>query len=175
MSTKNDPHPIENVIVSNDLAMESEKKFNLQIQNTKEAFKGLKFNISKEGNVLYTANENHTELVEYKFGDEYVSEYKPYKNYVQMATKDEVEEIVNRVNMTNELLKGEEFSNIASIEVKDTTKAIYGHGWVVYMDSNNKIRKLIIDKFKEDKKLRDLIEINKEKYFGGVTYEQGVR
>lgn len=174
-STKNDPHPIENVIVSNDLAMSAEKKFDLKIDNIKEAFNGLNFNITNEGNVLYTANEDPHELVPYKFGDEYVSEYRPYNNYAQVVSKEDVEEVVNRVHMLNELLKGEEFGGIEQISIEDAVRGICGHGWVVYVDSKNKVHELVIDKFKKDKKLRALIDENKKKYLGGEIYEQSNR
>lgn len=174
-STKNDPHPIENVIVSNDLAMSKEEKQDLFIADRKEAFNKLKFNITSEGHVLYTANEDHHKLMPYKFGDEYVSEYKPYNNYVQFAGKDKVGEVVNQVNMINELLKGEEFSSILQVEIDGAKGCFYGHGWVVYVDSKNKVHELIIDKFKDDKKLRMLIEESKKKYLGGGHYEQGNR
>lgn len=170
-STKNDPHPIENVVVSNDYAMKDELSEDLNIDK-QEAFNGLNFNIISDGNVLYTANEeNHKSLMPYKFGDKYTSEYRPYNTKVCRTGKKQCKEIINRVNMINEIMKGKTMDEIEMLEVDDAEKCIYGHGWVVYLDSENVIHELIIDKFKNDFKLRELIEENKEKHFGGVKHE----
>ena len=170
-STKNEPHPIENVIVSNDLAMSEEPSQDLNIADRKVAFNGLKFNINNKGNILYTANKNHLELVPYKFGDEYIDEYTPYNNHVAAAQKGEALDVVNRIYMTNQLLHGEEFSATETVDLKDIESCIYGNGWVVYKDSKNHIHELLIDKFKNDKKLRKLIDANITKYFGGELHE----
>lgn len=171
-STKNDPHPIENVVVSNDFAMSSEQEQELKIFDTVKAFNGLNFNISSKGHILYTADEeNHQRLLPYKFGDEYTSEYKPYNKKVSVASKNSAIEVINRVHIINELMKDKKIDEIDLIEVENVEMCIYGHGWVVYTDSKKKMHELVIDKFKDDKKLRKLIEESKEKYFGGAKRE----
>jgi len=166
-STKDDPHPIENVVVSNDFAMENEEKYDLKIENVKTAFNGLNFNIHNKGNILYTSSEDSKELMPYKFGDEYVSEYRPYNTKVSIASKDNAKEVVNRVHMINELTKGVDLAEVQLLDVEDVEKCIYGNGWVVYIDSKKVVHEFVIDKFKDDMQLRSLIETNKEKYFGG--------
>jgi hypothetical protein len=126
--------------------MSKETKQELFISDRKEAFNNLRFNIKNEGHVLYTASEDHCKLVPYKFGDEYVSEYRPYNSYISFAKDEKVKDIINQVYMINELLKGEEFSSIIPLDIDDAKACIYGHGWVVYTDSRNKIHEFIIDK-----------------------------
>lgn len=170
-STKNDQHPIENVVVSNDFSMRNESTEDLNL-NILEAFNGLSFNIYSDGHILYTSNaENHKKLMPYKFGDEYVSEYKPYNKKVSVGGRNKAQEFANRVHMINEIMKGKSIDEIEILEINDVEKCIYGHGWIVYVDSMNYVHELVIDKFKNDRDLRKLIEESKEKHFGGVKHE----
>lgn len=171
-ATKDSPHPIENVVISNDYSMSDQPKCDLNLTDRKEAFNGLHFNIAKEGNILYTSSEDHKTLVPYKFGDEYTCEYKPYNSFVGLGGPKEANEIINRVYMIDELLKDKDFGDLEIIENVDAQKCIYGYGWVVYIDSSGKLHEKIIEKFKKDKELRTLIEESKKKYFGGQNNEK---
>ena len=171
-STKDSPHPIENVVVSNDYAMRDQPSYDLNLTDRKEAFNGLHFNIINKGNILYTSSEDHKTLVPYKFGDEYTCEYKPYNNFIDFGGPKEANEIINRVYMIDKLLEDEQFGDLDVIENIDAQKCIYGHGWVVYMDSSGKLHEKIIEKFKNDNELRALIDETKKEYFGGVNNEK---
>jgi hypothetical protein len=166
--TRNDPNPIENVIVSNAYAMMDTSEDNLKVRDRKKAFNGLHFDIKDTGNILYTANDNPKQLMPYKFGDEHASEYKPYNTYMSVAGSAYAEEIVNRVYFINELLKGKNIDDIDLIKVDNVKKCIYGHGWAIYQDENDRLHQIIIDKFKNDEEILALIEAGKNKYFGEI-------
>lgn len=173
LSTKDDPHPIENVIVSNDYAMSNQTSEDLMITDTNAAFKGINFNIHGMGHVLYTASNDHKSLIPYKFGDEYTSQYKPYNDVVHQASYKDAKEAIERVIILDQLLKGIDFEDVEFPQVSELiTDCIYGNGWACYIDENGKLHQLVIDKFKNDKQLMKVIEDGINQHLGGVLSEQ---
>lgn len=167
-STRDDPHPIENVVVSNDYAMSDEEQEDLGIEDPSTAFTGLNFNITSHGHILYTASEDHKTLLPYKFGPEHASMYAPHNTTVRFTSGEKAKEAILQTYLIDRILQGEELSDINLSNISNNiNQCIYGYGWVVYVDENGEIHEHIIDKFKNDRKLRELIKENKKNLGGG--------
>lgn len=166
-STKNDQHPIDNVIICYHLAMLSCPSIDLELDSMHNKFYSLPFSISDCGCVLYTSSEDTKTLKPYQFGNNHMDLYDPTIDFVKVTTGVRAIEEIQSIELIDELLIGKQLDTITIKDNHRPKKCISGYGWYVYIDNDGNIHEFIISDFKNNKKLLKLISEYKVKYLGG--------
>lgn len=160
--SKNSEFPIDNVVITNDYAMENytSELVKLNLSDRKEALYGISHNIGAacEAIVLASSREDN-QLVDISLGKDKISYYKPQRDKVRVYEgEDAVRRVVQLEGMINKLLNGVTLDNIEISLNIDVIRCISGSDWYIAVDSNGNYREFVLDNCKD--KERALIEMS---------------
>lgn len=167
--SKDSPHPIENIIISDDKVM-SNSDYELSEINIGSLFEKVgedfAINISDKCAIVLKTKNKDNSLCEFKPGDEYSDKYEPVRDKVKYS-KDPTQTI-SRMNALNEILDGKKIDEI-NIEYNPYVRCFYGEDWYIGIDSEDNITAKIFDKSRNkllaqqelNSVLSELSEINK--------------
>ena len=143
--SKDSPHPIENVIISEERVMAnsdyklSEISFNSFFEEMGGDFA---IDISKKcAIILNTANKDKS-LCEFKPGDENSYKYAPVRDKIKYSQDPTI--VVARMNALNEYLNGKSIDDIV-IDYKPYKRCISGEDWYIAFDEDDNLTVKVFD------------------------------
>ncbi len=158
--SKDSEHPIENIFISPDLAMEKYKNKikNIGISNI---FKGLEDEIEfynlRPSMAVVLASTSNERFAPIKLGNENVQYYPVQRDKVRLAKNPT--EAVNHINAIEKMLSGKPIQNITIPENKYEL-CYYGEDWYVAVDKNGNISKKIMSKSKDfEQAFKEMYEV----------------
>jgi hypothetical protein len=172
--TKNDPAPIENVIITTDYAMGGEAggEEKLPISNMSEALHGAPFNYMQDRGYVLVGARNEDESLDIRLGEENSMTYAPLRDNVKHVMGSQAEAEVIKKIMINGLLNQKDGQGKVDIEAleyeKDPayielkkagiTEAWVGQDYFLYTDEKGQMHRFEFDRYRGSKEIES--EIN---------------
>ena len=170
--SKDEKVPIENIVISSDYAMENYENQTIpgKLEETKNPFYGLHFNITKNGDlvVLKTINEDNS-LAPYKFGSEISKTYEPIRDEL-VSSKNSFEAInnYNKITIIDGIMKNIPLEEITINSPSNIIYGISGEDWAVVLDAKNNVFINTVEnsrqKEKQNKEITMVLEELKKEY-----------
>lgn len=144
--SKNSPYPIENVVISEDEAMQdsNRKKVSLEIEDNKKGLPLFYSDIDNTGIILATTaiNKSFTPI---KLGVENLPIYKPYRPKPRIITNPKTRiEKINRILSLKYIIEENRYEDLNPINPTDIQYMCATDDWYIYIDKENKIHYAII-------------------------------
>ena len=159
--TKNSEYPIENIIITNDYAMEKEKeKLQPITTDRKEAMYGLNFNYDKNDTFEGIILSNNGNLKEIKLGKDNTEEYKINKN-IKIYYNEEALKKINQLHALNQLLNGIPIEDIVINNQKynsENISCITNNEYYILKYNDEIIETFILDKYKQNEITQNIIK-----------------
>lgn len=167
--SKDSPHPIENIIISDDKVMNN-SDYNLSEVDFGSFFEKLggdfAIDISKKCAIILKTINKDNSLREFKPGEENSDRYEVMRDKVRYSKNPT--QTISRMNALNEYLNGKRINDI-NIEYNPYARCFYGEDWYIGVDSEDNITAKIFDSSRNKLKaqeemnsvLEKLIEFNK--------------
>ncbi len=159
--TKTSEYPIENIIITNDYAMEKEKeKLQPITTDRKEAMYGLNFNYDKNDTFEGIILSNNGNLKEIKLGKDNTEEYKINKN-IKIYYNEEALKKINQLHALNQLLNGIPIEDIVINNQKynsENISCITNNEYYILKYNDEIIETFILDKYKQNEITQNIIK-----------------
>ena len=141
--TKDSEYPIDNVIISKDLAMENSTEQNLNLpQNIKAGYTYFYSDVS-DNNAVLLASSKDDNLAELNLNPENAEKYEVLRSKIKCLTQgDEIVSNINRIHFIDNLLKNVDIADAELEYTKLSIDKLYiGEDWYIALDKNNNIIK----------------------------------
>ena len=146
--SKESNHPIDNVVISPDRAMENYEVETVNL-NASNIFKGMSrsfwFDLSSN-NAMLLSSSNDDLLVPVNLGQSNIDYYNVQRDKVRLA--DNPTEAVNHIEALEQILSGKKLEDIKTPNEEYDT-CYYGEDWYIAVDKEGKIFKKVMSKSKD--------------------------
>lgn len=174
-NTKEEQCPIDNIVITYDYAMRDykDKAVPTELSDYPDAFYGLPFNISHQGDfVIIKTTNKEGKLVPYKFGRDLAQIYKTQRDKISTLTGEEAFNKITQLQLIDQVLKGKTVEELTIPEKTEIVSAIAGEDWCVYIDQEGKIKEYIVEMSNHKTRALKEIKIALDKIKEYTNYNQ---
>lgn len=165
--TKSNEYPVENVIISNGYAMESEKDKTIILdKDIKEGFEHFYSDVSSSNAILLATSKEDGSIAEIKLGKENAPRYPVLRQKVKVVTEQsEITRLKTRMHIISNLLQGKEILDCITDEInfsRNSSSLYIGEDWYIEVDNENNILNEYYINTGDPRVLEEMAEVKSE-------------